>query len=202
MKSYKTIIGIAAICLCLMSFGFIADDADAAGVSFGDKEVTYGGFTDMDDGKLTVYVSNDGTAACKVKVVVKDYSSGNVEGSSTADVPAGAVNQAISVSFGYGSDGYEYVKAYLYDVTSGTETLIGACGPFEIEVEHSIWKDWVTYLVVVLIVIAIIIIAYFYIRGAPDRAAKKAAALQGNSKAAPAQKTKYDAGSGRKSKRN
>lgn len=197
MASYKTIIGIAAICLCLMSFGLVADDSDAAGVAFGDKTITYDGFTDMDDGKLTAYISNSDATAVDVKLVVKTLG-GSEKGSSTATIAANAVNQAVSVSFGYGSEGTEYVKVFLYDV-NGTE--IAVCGPYEIDVEHSIWKDWVTYLVVVIIVIVIIILAYFYIRGAPDRAAKKAASLQGSSKSAPAGKTKYDAGSERKSKR-
>lgn len=198
MKSFKTIIGVMAICLCLLSFGLVAADADAEGVGFGDKVPTYGGFTDMDDGKLTVYLSNDGATDVVVKVVVKDYDNGDVKGSSTATVAAGAVNQAVSVSFGYGSEGNRFVKVFLYD---SADALIASYGPEEITVEHSIWKDWVTYLVVVIIVIVIIILAYFYIRGAPDRAARKAAAIQGGNKAAPAGRTKYDAGSERKSKR-
>ena len=200
MKSVKMFVGIFAVCLCLMSFGLVAADADAdGGVTFGTESVTFSGFTDMDDGTLKAYVSNsDVDNAYTVKLVVKDYVSNGVEASATKEIPAGAQNVEISVSFGYGSDGTEYVKVYLYD---GADKLLDSCGPYEITVKHSIWKDWVTYLVVVIIIIVIIILAYFYIRGAPDRAARKAAAIQGNTKSAPAGRTKYDAGSGRKAKR-
>ena len=199
MKSTKMLVGIFAVCLCLMSFGFMAADADADGVTFGTESVKFSGFTDMDDGTLKAYVTNSDTNnAYTVKLVVKDFVTNSVEASAVKEIPAGAENVEISVSFGYGSDGNEYVKVFLYD---STDNLLDSCGPYEITVKHSIWKDWVTYLVVVIIVIVVIILAYFYIRGAPDRAARKAAAIQGNTKAAPAGKTKYDAGSGRKSKR-
>ena len=197
MTSCKKIIGVFVVFVCLMSFGFIGADADAAGADFGTKTITYDGFTDNDDGELTAYISNSDANDVVVKLVVKDLD-GNQKASTEATIAANAVNQEVSVSFGYDSDGTKYVKVYLYDA-NGTE--ISVSGPHDIVVEYSIWKDWVTYLVVVIIVIAIIIIAYFYIRGAPDRAAKKAATLEGTSKSAPAERTKYDAGSERKSKR-
>lgn len=199
LKSFKTVIGIAAICVCLMSFGFMANDVDAADSDFGNKKVTWSGFTDNDNGTLTAYITNDGTVDETVKLVVKDYSSGKVLASTEATIVAGEENKAVSVGFGYGSEGKEYVVVCLYE-SDGT-TLISELGPYEIDVKHSIWKDWVTYLVVVVIIIVVIILAYFYIRGAPDRAAKKAEALQGNTKSAPAGRTKYDANSQRKSKR-
>ena len=67
---------IISVVLCLFVAAFagmaFADGADAADVHFGNS-ATYGGFTDMDNGSFTVYVSNDSTTnSMDVKVVIKD----------------------------------------------------------------------------------------------------------------------------------
>ncbi|MGN1044427.1 MAG: hypothetical protein ACI4Q9_00525 [Candidatus Methanomethylophilaceae archaeon] len=202
MKTTNRAIISVALCLFVAAFAgtVFADGADAANVHFGNS-ATYSGFTDMDNGTFTVYVSNDSTTTpMDIKVVIKDLSE-NELASTTATVPAETENQAVSLSFGYGSSGIKYVKVYLYDNTDpNTPSILNVDGPFEIDVSHSIWKDWVTYVIVVVIIIAILLIAYFYFRGAPERAAKKEAkALESAKGKKAAEKTKYDGN--RKSKR-
>ncbi len=195
---------IISVALCLFVAAFagmaFADGADAANVHFGNS-ATYGGFTDMDNGIFTVYVSNDSTTnSMDVKVVIKDLD-GNELASATATIDPETANKEITLGFGYGSAGNKYVKVYLYDNTDPASPVeLNVDGPFEISVSHSIWKDWVTYVIVVVIIIAIILIAYFYFRGAPERAARKEAKALESVKGKGAAKTKYE--DGRKSKRN
>lgn len=197
MNSYKKIIGVIAVC-ALLSFTFLSAEVDGDGADFGDKTISIGKFTDMNNGTLTAYISNNGSDAQTIVLVVKDLDE-NVKASTTVTIEAGAVNKEVSVSFGYDTSGGKYVKVYIYE-EDGT-TKINTIGPLEINVKHSIWKDWVTYLVVVIIIVVILVLAYFYIRGAPDRAAKKEAKALESKTTKGAQKTKYNAGTERKSKR-
>lgn len=211
MKFDKVMFAITIVSICTMFMATVATDVEAAkDIRFGDTAISYGGFSDMDSGYVDVYVTNEDTANdYVVKVQAEDLKEHeddppDVRSSETATIPAGETVM-ITLRFGYDSSGLKYVNIALYEVESGegeesTETLLDTYGPLEINVSHSIWKDWVTYVIVVVIIIAAVVVAYFYFRGAPERAARAEKKTMEN-KSSKAEKKSEGSGIIRKSKR-
>lgn len=158
---YKKLLAVAAI-LIVAIVPFIADDSDAAVTR--DGQCTYSGFTDFDNGTLTIKLKNSDSTA--VNVTVRAFEFGNhdkVLDEKTAEIAADSAVTEVKLSWGYGSSGTKYVDVYVYD--SDGNKISAACEDcVAIEVSHSIWKNSVTYIVIAIIIIAIIVAIILYIR--------------------------------------
>ena len=168
---------LAVLLAALLSFAFVADDADAADdVEFGDLTVVHD-FDDMGKGSITVYLDNNSAESKTVTVRVYEWNTDNERAAVTTvlapynEEAKTGLNQEIGLSFGYNSAGHKYIDVRVYD-ENGTQ--IGySDAPIEIDVGHNIWKDSMTYIVIIIVIIVIVAIAYLYIRNAPKRKAKK-----------------------------
>lgn len=162
---------IALAVVIAFSFTLIVSDDSSADVEMSGYKAS--GFTDMDAGKFTVYLDNTSSHPVKVDVKVIDADSGNVKAEKKdVEIPGQTDSYAVTLSFGYGSQGTYHVNIELWypgDEVPFDDSQKG----IEISVVHSIWKDSATYVAIVIVVIVIAVIAYLYMRGAPGRAAAK-----------------------------
>ncbi len=173
MKTNKLLtLALALACVAAFAFAFAADDSSAASDIEKSKEADWSGFTDASSGHFYVYLKNNTNGDITVKVIVKDGISGDEKDSTVATIAAQAEEQEVSMSFSYGSDGDKYVSYSVYAYNSETEELgdlYFSEGNFTISVDHSVWKNTSTYVIIVVVILAVIIIAYFVMRSRANK---------------------------------
>ncbi len=173
MKADKLLtLALALACVAAFAFAVCADDSSAASDIEKAKEADWGGFTDASSGHFYVYLKNNTDADIVVKVAVYDGISGDEKDSTVATIAAQVEEQEVSTSFSYGSDGDKYVRYTVYAYNSETGEVGDAYfseGNFVIDVDHSVWKNTSTYVIIVVVILAIIIIAYFIMRSRANK---------------------------------
>lgn len=197
------IVAILAVALLAASFAIAASDADAE-PGFGDLP-SIGGFDDMGGGSITVYLDNPDEDAASVTVRVLTHGTDSVLAESKVDLAAGADNVPVILTFGFQSSGYRYIDLVLLDADGAVLTTQAG---IQIDVGHSIWKDSLTYIIIIAAIIIIVVIAYLYMRNAPKRKAEKMSdrtftemeEARRQKKSAPSGPTKYEGSGGRKRK--
>ncbi len=194
---------IALVAVLALSFVALAGESDAE-PEFG-KLPELGSFDDMGGGSITVYLNNtDDESAVTVTVQIRESGTENVLGSSDVELQPGATDVACTISFGYQSSGEKVVDICLLSGDSVVATQAG----IPIQVNHSMWKDSLTYIIIIVAIIIIVVIAYLYMRNAPKRKADKMDSrtftemeeARKQRKSAPSGPTKYE-GSGSKKRK-
>lgn len=166
MKGMNKIITAALVLtLALVPFIVLEDGSDAANAfDCNGMEVTKA-FDDMSGGTIMVPVENKTDSAITVTVTVKDVSSSKVYAEGEFEIPANDKTEC-KFSWNFGSSGDHRI---FISVTDGKETV-----SFErtIGVSHSIWKDPVTYIAIVVAIIVIAIMIFVKMRSTSDAKAK------------------------------
>lgn len=196
-------LAIALVAVLALSFAALADDSDAE-AGFG-KLPELGSFDDMGSGSITVYLNNsDADESVTVTVQIRESGTENVLGSSDVTLEPSASDVACTVSFGYQSSGEKIVDICI--ISGGSIVATEASIP--IQVNHSLWKDSLTYIIIIVAIVIIVVIAYLYMRNAPKRKADKMDSrtftemeeARKQRKSAPSGPTKYE-GSGSKKRK-
>ena len=159
---YKLFAVLAVLAIALVPV-FAAEDSDAAVTRKGQCEVS--GFTDNDSGTLKITLNNSDVSAVNVKVRVYDLGykdTDHLRAETDAELTADS-DTVVSLSWKYGSEGTNYVDVYVYNAEDDN-TPIAQENSVEINVSHSIWKNALTYIVIVLVIIVIIVAIVLYIR--------------------------------------
>ncbi|MFA6710697.1 MAG: hypothetical protein WCR24_05635 [Candidatus Methanomethylophilaceae archaeon] len=165
MSKFNKIL-VLAIVLSMAIVPLALSGSSDAKVDFSQETQITQSFDDMNAGKITVYLQNDGDTAKTVTVTVVNYEDGKqLAIAENVSVPAksGDVNGTTDcvLSFSFGSSGERYVIVSVYDGdTVVTDSL-------NIEVSHSIWKDSTTYIVIIVVIIIIAIAIFLKMRGLP-----------------------------------
>ena len=168
VQSMKTICKLFAV-LAVLAIALVpimaAEESDATVKRVGQCETS--GFTDYDKGTLKITLNNDATEAVNVMVKVYDFNDqSSVRAEKTSELTANE-NTVVSLSWGYGSSGTKQVDVYVYAYNTETQEIgevLAQENCVEIDVSHSIWKNSVTYIVIVLIIIVAIIAIVLFIR--------------------------------------
>lgn len=161
----KIITAALVLTLALVPFIALEDGSDAANAfDCNGMEVTKA-FDDMSGGTIMVPVENKTDSAITVTVTVKDVSSSKVYAEGEFEIPANDKTEC-KFSWNFGSSGDHRISI---SVTDGKETV-----SFErtIGVSHSIWKDPVTYIAIVVAIIVIAIMIFVKMRSTSDAKAK------------------------------
>ena len=159
-NAYKLFAVLAVLAIALMPL-VAAEGSDATVKRVGQCETS--GFTDYDRGTLRITLNNDDTSDVDVKVRVYDFGDHDTIRAEKDATLAANDDTVVSLSWGYGSSGTKYVDVYVYD-SNDESTVLAQENCVEIDVSHSIWKNSVTYIVIVLIVIVAIIAIILFIR--------------------------------------
>lgn len=167
MKNVNKIITLALVLtLALVPFIVLSDGSDAASdFSCGDMEVTKS-FDDMSGGTIMIPVTDKTGKESTITITVKDVSSKKVYDEETFTIPASETVEC-KLSWNFGSSGDKRVSI---SVSNGNVTE-----SFErtISVNHSIWKDPVTYIAIVVAIIIIAIMIFVKMRSNGDAKAKE-----------------------------
>lgn len=174
MKASKTFtLALALACVAAFAFAVTADDSSAASSDIEKaKEADWSGFTDAASGHFYVYLANNTDSDIEVKVVVYDGISGDEKDTTIKTIEGQATEQEVRMTFGYGSSGDKlvYYTVYAYNSETGeTGDAYFSDGSFTIDVEHSMWKNTSTYVIIVVVILAIIIVAYFIMRSRANK---------------------------------
>ena len=165
MKNVYKLFAILAILAIALVPIMAAEESDATVKRVGQCETS--GFTDYDKGTLKITLNNDDVSAVNVMVRVYDFGNHDEKRAErVAELEANA-NTVVSLSWGYGSSGTKQVDVYVYAYNTETEEVgdvLAQENCVEIDVSHSIWKNSVTYIVIVLIIIVVIIAVVLFIR--------------------------------------
>ena len=168
MKNITKLLAVLALLAIAIVPLMAAEGSDAAITR--DGQCTVGGFTDYNSGTLTIKLNNSENTAVKVNVKVFEFGADPKTAeplSQVTDVEIPSSSEGgtkdVSLSWGYGSEGKKYVDVIVYD-SAGNEITNASEHGVEIDVTHSIWKNSITYVVIVLIVLVIIIALVLYLR--------------------------------------
>ena len=165
--AYKLFAVLAVLAIALMPLIAAAEESDATVNRVGQCQTS--GFTDYDKGTLKITLSNDDSTDVDVKVRVYDFGytdKDHLRAEKDATLEA-AGNTVVSLSWGYGSSGTKQVDVYVYAFDSESSEIgeiLTKENCVEINVSHSIWKNSVTYIVIVLIIIVAIVAIILFIR--------------------------------------
>lgn len=151
------------LALALVPFIVLDEGSDAAYYECDDMEITKA-FDDMSGGTITVPI-HDAESDITVTITVKDTSTKKVYAEKEFDIPA-EVRTDCQLSWNFGSSGDHRVSV---TVTSGSDITT-----FErtISVSHSIWKDPITYIAIIVAIIVIAIMIFVKMRSTSDAKAK------------------------------
>ena len=167
MKSVYKAVAVAFV-FALMLVPAVAitcgEASDATTVTINDTPQVTSSFSDNNAGTVKVIVNNKDTVAQTVTVKILYYTDyidkiGSPLSDKTVEVAAGS-SAEVYLTFSFTSRGDKDLTAVAYD-SSGTEL---DHNNFSLNVSHSIWKDPVTYIVIVLVALVIIIIIALKIR--------------------------------------
>ena len=163
--SQKIVIAAVIAMIALIPSVLVCESADAAtNFDHGDIAVTKA-FDDMSGGTVSVPVTNKTDAVLHVTVTIKDVSGKNTYSSSNFEIPANNTSDC-ALSWNFGSSGDKRINISVSDGTN-TESFQRT-----ISVSHSIWKDPITYIAIVVAVIIIAILIFVKMRATSDAKAK------------------------------
>ena len=215
MKTYQRMLAAVALvlALALLPLALVSEDSDAYKL---DSVEIVRGFTDTGEGAIAVYVLNGTDSAVTVKVSI-DAANGS-RNYSTKDftIPANTTQQNVKdsdrhveMTFSFEGSGHKEIRITVTGA-GDTQSIIK-----DIDVAHSIWSDWTTYVVIIIVIVFVVVIVWLRLRSVSDakknegpkekvftkmeeeRKAKKAATKQPAAPAEPARKKTYE-GSKRK----
>lgn len=181
MKSVYKAVAVAfvfAIMLAPAAAIFCSDNSDAAApvVIINDTPQVTSNFSDNNSGTVKVVVKNNDTEAREVTVKIFYYGdyidkSGSSLADKTVEIPAGE-SMDVYLTFSITSRGDKDLTAVAYD-QEGNEY---SHNNFSLNVEHSIWKNPITYVVIVLVALVIIVVIALKLRssGVGRKGSKKA----------------------------
>ena len=161
--SMKALAVLIVLAMVAVPFAIASDDSDA--YQFKTTEVVRE-FVDGNDGTLAVYVLNGTTSdvTVNIKVTTTDKSRTYAEKSFT--IPANTNDSNVKegdrhaeLTFSLGGSGHKEIYVIVNDdkpVTLG------------IDVGHSIWNDWTTYVVIVIVIIFIVAVVWLRLRSVSD----------------------------------
>ncbi|MBQ7700780.1 MAG: hypothetical protein IJT54_00090 [Candidatus Methanomethylophilaceae archaeon] len=215
MRTYHKIVALALVLMLAVVPLCLAASEDSDAYSLKSVEVVRG-FTDQGEGSIAVYITN-GTSS-PVTVTIKVDAANGTRSYATKEftIPANTTTSNVKdsdrhaeVSFSFEGSGHKEIKV---TVTGGgdTQTLIK-----DIDVPHSIWSDWTTYVVIIIVIIFIIVVVWLRMRSVSDakkenkkekvftqmaeeKKAKKQAAQQQTIATEPAKKKIYEGSKRRK----
>lgn len=162
----KIITMVMVLTLALVPFIVLDDGSDAASdFNCGEMKITKS-FDDMSGGTIMVPVENKTNDLMTVTITVKDTSSKKLYAGDKFEITANGETEC-KLSWNFGSSGDKRISV---SVSNGSETET-----FErtISVEHSIWKDPVTYIAIVVAIIIIAIMIFIKMRSNTDAKAKE-----------------------------
>jgi len=159
MRTYSKIIAIAFV-LMMIAVPVLAIGSSSEGdVGVDSKNVNIHNFDDFGGGSIEVPITG-GTSGQEYTVSVKNEA-GDKEYDSTK-VTAGTDGTATAkLSWNFGSSGDKTVCIYIDGKL--------ADGGVHIYSSHSMWKDPVTYVAIVVVIILIIVAVYVKMRGLPGK---------------------------------
>ncbi|MGI5964354.1 MAG: hypothetical protein ACOX8L_00620 [Candidatus Methanomethylophilaceae archaeon] len=166
-----TVLVIAAV---LPFAGIIdSDEADSAPASSSlmilTSDIGYGGFDNRTEGHLDVPIINNNAEEAKVRVYVTYQNSTDQLASTEITVSGNGGITVASLVFMIGSSGEKSLTVHGESLTPEVEFVTDSYGNslnyanVVINVNHSIWSDWTTYVAIILVVILIAVA--FYVRG-------------------------------------
>ncbi len=164
--NYKQTVAILLTAMFAFSFVAVTADDSSATVTFDSADISYSGFTDMDNGTVKFTVKNNDSIASEITVKAVQKNSSSVYAEKVVTVPAYEENFEVSLSFGLGSQGVHDVEIQIFE-----NGIMTDCQTININVSHSIWKDASTYVGFIVVIVVIIALAYVYMRNSPKRAA-------------------------------
>lgn len=175
MKNKKILIVVALAMAMVFPFAGVmdSDEGDSAPVSSSlmilTSGMTSGGFDNRTAGHLDVPIINNNAKDAEVRVYVT-YQNGTDElASVTISAPGNGTVTVASLSFMIGSSGDKYLTVHGESLTADVEFVTNSSGDplnyanVSINVSHSIWSNWTTYIAIILIVVLVAVA--FYIRG-------------------------------------
>ncbi len=164
MKTQMKVLAILMVlAMVALPFALTSEDTDAYELK--NPEIVRD-FVDGNDGALAIYILNrtDADVTVDIKITSTDRTRTYAEKSFT--IPANTTDQNVKdsdrhteMSFSLGGSGYKEI----YIIVNNDAPLT-----YGINVGHSIWNDWTTYVVIIIVIVFIVAIVWLRLRSVSD----------------------------------
>ena len=167
MKAYLKIFAILAVlAIAVVPALALAEGSDAY-VEMRTPEVVRE-FTDNADGSLAVYVLNQTDSPNAVTITVTSLDGSHVYRTQDFTIPANTTMDNVKeserhtvLSFSLGGSGLKQIRV---TATSQADPDDTSSVTFNIQVSHSIWSDWTTYVVIIIAIIVVVVMVWLRLR--------------------------------------
>lgn len=171
MKTYLKIFAILAVlALAVVPMFAMAEDSDAY-VEMRTPDIVRE-FTDNADGSLAIYVLNQTDTANAVTITVSSLDGSHVYKTQDFTVPANTTADNVKdsdrhtvLSFSLGGSGLKQIRITAVSQSDPEDT---SSITYNINVSHSIWSDWTTYVVIVIAIIVVVAMVWLRLRSQSD----------------------------------